>query len=419
MFDEIRRAAKGFGPAGDNDHVLGWTLRRGGKSSRRSRVLAGVAAASLVLAFAAACADDDGGDSGTNGSEDVGPGMTEETTFPEFEPTDEVGAIPDLRPVVAFVQDSPRGFEQQFAAGLKAGAEDAGLEFEVAQSDADSRKEVQAMEQFLVEGVAALMVFPVDPNAQAPVLKRAIADGVVTGIIPPAIHQIAAPQYLGGKALGDMAAEYIEEELDGEAEVVILSQDSVVFVRPRFEAIRDALATVPGVSIVADIEPGSTDTKGGFETMNTILQQHPEVDVVLGADAVVLGAKQALESAGKDDPQMFLGGVDCEQQALDYIAAGDSSYKGCVGLSPEIFGYVWANYVGRWLEGKSIPQQMCVRPVPVGSAEEVDQYREDGQEPAEVFQDEKRLAKYIGLYGSISYETRENYQSFQWNPETC
>ena len=53
--------------------------------------------------------------------------------------------------------------------------------------------------------------------------------------------------------------------------------------------------------------------------MNTILLANPDIDVVLGADAVVLGALQALRAAGKDRPDQFLGGIDGEPEAVSEI----------------------------------------------------------------------------------------------------
>jgi ribose transport system substrate-binding protein len=373
-------------------------------------------AAAVVAGFAAAGCSDDGNGAA---SADIGPGVTTARTFEPFVASDKLGTKPDVPPVLAFVQDSPRGFEQLLASGLEAGAKDAGLEFDSAQSNADPQTEVRNMEQFLVRGIGALVVLPVDPTAQAVVMKKALARGVAVGVIPPATLQVNAPQYQGGKALADQAATYIKTELGGRANVVLLNSDSVVLARPRFQAIRDVLKTIPEVKIVADVEPTKTDTEGGFKTMSTILQKNPDVDVVLGADAVVQGALSALEAQHKDSPRQFLGGIDCELPVLELIERGNSPYKVCVGLSPTVFGYAWARYAGRWREGKNIPQQMCVRPVPVTNAAEVVQYKQDGDEPGAVFDDPERLSRYIGLYGSISYDTRERYTSFQWSPKTC
>ena len=127
--------------------------------------------------------------------------------------------------------------------------------------------------------------------------------------------------------MGDAAAAYIRDNLDGKADVVLLTHDSLQFLAPRFVAMRDALRDMPGVTIVADISPTTVNKEGGYATMSFILLAHPDVDVVLGADTVVLGALAALRAAGKDRPNQFLGGIDGEPEAISEIKKGGGPYK--------------------------------------------------------------------------------------------
>jgi ribose transport system substrate-binding protein len=379
-----------------------------------------IALATAILAVGAGCgsSDDDGG--GTSTSADIGTPIRTARTLPPFEPGDEIGEKPDLPKVLAFLQDSPLGFQQEYGAALKAGAEDAGLRYQVANSNGDAQREVSNMQQFLVSGVGAMIVGPVNPEAQTPVLREAVERGVaaVVGGFGPATIELNAPQYQGGRALADLAARYITTELGGNANVVILNQESIEPLRPRFQAIHDVLKKIPGAKIVADVEPSLTDPDSAFKVMSTVLQKNPDIDVVLGADAVVLGAKAALEAAHKDKPTQFLAGIDCEEQALSNIEKG-GPYKGCVGYVPAIFGYALGRLSGDWLAGRSVPQQMCVLPVPVSGPEGVAAYRRDQAEARAVYEDPARLSRYVSLYGSISYETRGNYLDFPWSPTAC
>ena len=136
------------------------------------------------------------------------------------------------------------------------------------------------------------MVAPIDPPSLAPALKKVIGAGAYVGAIvpPPATTVLNAPQYLTGKVLADAAANHIRTRLGGKAKVVLLTHDSLQFLAPRFTAMRDTLRTLPGVTVVADISPATVDKEGGFRTMQMILLAQPNIDVVLGADTVVLGA---------------------------------------------------------------------------------------------------------------------------------
>ncbi len=363
-----------------------------------------------------------GGSEGGGSAQDaggLGPGITTPTALAPYKPSAKVGEKPDLSKVVAFAQDNAREFEQLIVKGLEMGAGDAGLEFKTADSNGDPQKQVQNMEQFLIQGVGALVTGPVEPEAQAPVMRKAIGEGVDMNAIVfgPATTQVNAPQYAGGKKLAEVAAEFIEAKLGSKADVVLFNEDSIESIRPRYQAMRDVLEAIPGVKIVADVEPEEIDTEHGFQTMTTILQKNPEVNVVLGADATVEGALAALEAENKDSEDQFLGGVDCENQALTYIAEG-GAYKACVGTEPAIFGYALARYDGDWLEGKCVPQGISVEPVAVTDAAEVAVYREDEEDPKTVFADPRLLSGYLGLYGNICYGSRKNYLAYTWNPDT-
>jgi Periplasmic binding protein domain len=154
--------------------------------------------------------------------------------------------------------------------------------------------------------------------------------------------------------LGEEAAGYIEARLKDKAKVVLLTHDQLQFLAPRFAAMRDSLKDMPGVTIVADISPLTVDEAGGAATMRTILLAEPDIDVVLGADTVVLGALAALRESGKARPDQFLGGIDGEPAAVAEIKSG-GPYKASVSLASPIFAYAMGQHAADWLEGKSIP----------------------------------------------------------------
>jgi ribose transport system substrate-binding protein len=225
-----------------------------------------------------------------------------------------------------------------------------------------------------------------------------------------------APQYRTGKVLTDAAIDHINTKQGGKAKVVLLTQDTMEFLAPRFAAMRDGLNAMPGVTIIADIAPKPVTKEGGAATMKTILLANPDVDVVLGADAVVLGALEALRAAGKDRPDQFLGGIDGEPEAVAEIRKGNSPYKASISLSSPVFGYAMGQFAADWLEGKSIPQAMDIIPIALTSAN-LDQYEADLLDPASVYADAARRDAYLKMYGNICYDSRERYINFPWSSE--
>jgi ribose transport system substrate-binding protein len=242
---------------------------------------------------------------------------------------------------------------------------------------------------------------PVDPTALGPKLQEVMWAGGYVGTVvpPPATTILNAPQYLTGKTLGDAAAAYIRDTLGGKADVVLLTQDSMQFLSPRFAAMRDSLRDIQGVSIIADISPNPVNEDGGYATMKLILEAYPKVDVVLGADAVVLGALKALRDAGKARPDQFIGGIDGEPQAMAEIKDPNGPYKTTVALSSPVFGYALGSYAADWLEGKSVPQAMDALPIAISNAN-IESYEADQKDPGAVFNDPKRRDTYLRMYGN-------------------
>ncbi|HTV69247.1 MAG TPA: sugar ABC transporter substrate-binding protein [Rhizobiaceae bacterium] len=325
---------------------------------------------------------------------------------------------PGLAKSLVFLQDNEREFMQGVSAGLEKAAADRGLAYRVALARNDSALMRKQAEEALAEKAGAVVVAPVDPRAMTRPLQQILWSGAYVGAVvpPPATTILNAPQYETGKVLAEAAAQYIEEKLNGRAKVVLLTHDSNQFLAPRFVAMRDVLSKLPGVAIVADISPVTVNKAGGLATMQTVLLAHPTVDVVLGADTVVLGALEALRQAGKARPDQFLGGIDGEPEAVAEIKGGDSPYKASVSLASPVFAYAMGSHAADWLEGKSIPQAMDVLPVAL-DAGNIAQYEAHLTDPGAVYADPARRNQYLSMYGNICYGTRDQYLNFPWSSE--
>nr|WP_299504004.1 sugar ABC transporter substrate-binding protein [Cypionkella sp.] len=319
---------------------------------------------------------------------------------------------------MAFVQENEREFLQGVNYGLERAARDRGLAYKKISIDNDVTKAVEIIASLRAEMVGALVATSSDPTAISRSLQEFIWSGGYVGTIvpPPATLLLNAPQYATGKELTDAAVSHIMTHLGGKAKVVLLTQDSMQFLAPRFVAMRDGLGGLPGVTIVADITPNPVTKQGGFDTMKIILLAEPDIDVVLGGDAVVLGALEALRAAGKARPDQFLGGIDGEPEAVKEINSVGSPYKASIALASPVFGYAMGQFGADWLEGKSIPQAMDILPFAL-TRTNLAEYQDDLLNPAAVFFDMERRGKYLKMYGNICYDTRDRYVNFPWSSE--
>jgi ribose transport system substrate-binding protein len=346
----------------------------------------------------------------------IGPGITTPGPLAPFIFRTKAGPKPKLSKTIAFVQaETGNQTELEIESGLKAGARAVGLKYEVASANMDAQTEVQDMNTFVTAGVGALVVDPIDPPAQTPVMLNAMGAGIDMDalVFGPATDQVNAAQYQVGKVLATAAATYIKTKLGGKANVVILNQDVTPSLAPRFNAIEAVLKTVPGAKIVANVTPASITTAGGYATMNTILQAHPHIDVVLGGDAVVLGALAALQANHDASNKQFLGGTDGTPQALAEILKR-GPFKCSVALAPTLFGYAWSQFAARWLAGLNIPKAINVVPKALVGKAGIEAYDLAENHPATTWKDPALLRKYLGFYGSISYKTRRNYLAYTY-----
>ncbi|MFC5506700.1 sugar ABC transporter substrate-binding protein [Bosea massiliensis] len=351
-------------------------------------------------------------------SQEVARGITAPRRFAPFNPAAARCSPPGgLTRTLVFAQDNQREFVQSAARGMALAARQRGLAFEVALADNDPRAMVGQVRKALTDRAGALIVAPIDVATLAPVLRLFIAQGGYVGSIvpPPATTILNAPQLATGRALGDAAVDYIRTRKGGEARVVLLTHDSNQFLAQRFVAIRAALKSLPGVRIIADISPRTVDKAGGHATMRTVLLAHSRVDVVLGADTVVLGALAALREAGLARDDQFIGGIDGEPEAIAEMRR-NGPYKASVGLASPIFGYALAQHAADWLEGGSVPQGLDILPSLI-SPESLGQFERDTADPAAVYHDDARRSAYLKAYGNICHDSRADYVDFGWSSE--
>lgn len=348
-----------------------------------------------------------------------GAGLTRPVVLPAFNAAGPACAKPrGLRRELVFVQDNNREFVQGIGRGLTIAAAERGLTYRVLRSDNDAALMVRQVNGLYAHKTGSIVVAPIDPPSLSPSLKRMIGSGAYVGAIvpPPATTILNAPQYLTGKVLGDAAAAYIRTRLGGKAKVVLLTHDNLQFLAPRFTAMRDSLRKLPGVTIVADISPATIDKAGGYRTMKTVLIAQPNIDVVLGADTVVLGALDALREVGKARPNQFLGGIDGERQAVAELKKPGSPYKASISLASPIFGYAMGRFASDWLDGKSVPQAMDILPKALTIAN-IAQYERDVADPTSVYADPARRKSYLKMYGNICFDSRNQYINFPWSSE--
>jgi ribose transport system substrate-binding protein len=341
----------------------------------------------------------------------LGPGLATKHTLPAFVFGGPAGEVPNIPKRIAWANSSNAAFFQQITDSIKKASSDRGIDFITAVANGDSATNIEQINTFLQRGIGALCIQPIDANAQAVVMKTALEAGaaVFSLVTPPSTSQAVADQYKVGNTQGLAAAKYITETLGGKANVVYFNTDSIEVLKARHTGVLDGLKTAgSGVKIVSDTQPSAITQEAGNKSMNTILQAHPDVNVVLGGDTYCLGALAALEAKGNIPKNFYISGIDGDDAALAAVRKG-GPYKASFAFAYPLMGYAWGQFAADWFEGKPIPQVMALNAIQLDSGTTIDKFQADMKAVTTTW---KNADTYLTMFGSISYATRSQYINY-------
>jgi ribose transport system substrate-binding protein len=247
-------------------------------------------------------------------------------------------------------------FYQDMIAAMKAQAEKEGLTLDLQIAEFDSRKQNDQIETLIAQGVAALMIAPVDSAAMAPAIQAAQAKNIPVFTVDIAAHgvevtsHIASDNEKGGRLLG----EYLAKLLGGKGKVAIIDHPIVASVQERTKGFVDALAAFPEIQIVQR-PAGEGQRDKAMRVCQDLLQAQPDLNAIFGInDDSALGALAAVESAGLQD-KIAIVGFDGTPEARDAIKSGRALKADAVQF-PDRIGQHAVELVGKVLRGETVPK---------------------------------------------------------------
>ena len=207
-----------------------------------------------------------------------------------------------------------------------------GVTLQIEDAKDDVSKQLSQVQNFIANGVDAIIVNPVDTSATAAITKAAADAGV------PLVYVNREPidvDKLGPKAAfvasneaesGTLETKQICKLLGGKGNILViegvLSNQSAV---QRTKDVHEVIATpdCSGMKVVAE-QTANYDRTQGQNLMTNWLSKGMKFDaVVSNNDEMAIGALQAMKSAGVDTKKAVVGGIDATQDALASMKAGD------------------------------------------------------------------------------------------------
>jgi ribose transport system substrate-binding protein len=379
-----------------------------GRISRRESLRWGLIGAGGLLApgVLAACGSDEKG-AGTQASVAGSGGKLE-----RFDPNAAAGSAPDLPKVIGVpgAYDIPESIA--LLKQMELAAASRGVDFQSAVANGDIQKEADHIQQMLARGVGALMMYPFNEQATRSFVQQALDKGIcVFGVGRPfsTVQQIENRR-VQGIGMGRAAAKWIRENAGGKAKAVVfddskLNPPSIPYHKALLAELKKA---GEGVEIIE--VPDRGDPEKDANAFASILQAHPDVNVVMGNPVAAPAAFSVLDAKGMgSSPDLYLSVQAGGDDVLAKVASGRSTIKTTLGIAWPVMAYGIGLMAADWLAGKSVPRLIDVRGggTVITTPEEAATWRRDMNNAGDTWNN--RRDTYVELWGNINYDQRENY----------
>lgn len=221
--------------------------------------------------------------------------------------------------------------------GMKEKAEELGIELSVHDGKYEAQPQIDAMETLITQKVDVIILSANDTEALQPMVDKAKEAGIKVIAANVKMENVDAfvslDEYEYGFMGGEIAGKYIAENMDGKAEVAVLTFSQIPAVLNRSKGLIEGIQKhAPNVKVVAEVD--ANDRESGMTAAENILQANPNVNVVVGvSDDAVLGAYEAFVAANRTGDDVCLVGLDAVEEALQKVN-DNTIFRGTVDIAP-------------------------------------------------------------------------------------
>ena len=181
------------------------------------------------------------------------------------------------------------------------------------------------------EGIAAIALFPSDPERLAPVIDRAADKGVsiitIDGDVPESkrLSNIGTDPFKMGVMAGEAAIRHLP---DGGSVVVLLCAAGLATVKKRFEGFRQTIARKGSIRITEKVEMPGTDMQETEKQLQGLLGRNGSADLlyVVTDESSVVAAKLLKETGRK----IKLVCIANSSEVMQYVRQGIVSSQLCM-----------------------------------------------------------------------------------------
>lgn len=248
-------------------------------------------------------------------------------------------------------------------------AESCGWDLVATDAAGSAAKQVADVDSMIAQGIDVLFLPPREEKPLIAAVRKAKAAGIPTFLVDRSVDKNAAQagvdfiSFLGSDFIdqGRRTAEWTIANFKGDKGVIVQLEGTTGSspANDRKKGFDDAIAADSRFEIVAS-QSGDFARDLGRQVMETLLQAHPDVNVVYAHnDEMAIGAIQALELAGrKPGEDILVVSIDGTRDALQAIIDGK---MGVTVESSPFFGPLACDVMKRYASGETIEPWVQVK----------------------------------------------------------
>lgn len=186
----------------------------------------------------------------------------------------------------------------------------------------DSSKQASDVENFVAQGVQAILISPMTTDSLVPAIEAAAKAGIPVATVDRKANTEAVLVHVGADnvAGGRAAAKFIIDKLGNKGTVIELEGTPGASAATDRKTGFDEVMKKSNVKILVS-QTAEFNRAKGQNVMDSLIQKYPKFDAVFGAnDEMIIGAVEAMSAAGIKNKVTI--GFDATPDAFQYMKEG-------------------------------------------------------------------------------------------------
>jgi len=257
---------------------------------------------------------------------------------------------------------TPQSVVASFWVTVKAGADSAGKELGIdviwkgPPTEADVDNQISILEDYINQGIDAIVLAALDNKALIPIVKRAVSRNIPVILIDSGIDSddpasfIATDNILGANMAARMLAKLIG--FRGKVALIPFFPGTSTSIH-REKGFKDEIAKYPDIELVT-VQYSQNDMAVAMGVTENILTAFPDIDGIFAANEPgAIGASQAILARGLAGKVKIVG-FDAAPNEID--ALKKNIIQALIVQNPFKMGYLGVKYAVDVIHGKKVPE---------------------------------------------------------------